>query len=110
MTIEQEVISLVAEKTGRAEDSITPERTFYQLGIDGDDAIELVEELCTRYEVPAKEIDLNKYIGPDGGGVFNHILSAFGHKDKNVNQQRKELRISDLIKTAKDRRWFDVPE
>jgi hypothetical protein len=33
MSTEQEVIALVAKRTGRPESSITPEKTFYQLGI-----------------------------------------------------------------------------
>jgi len=108
MTTEQEVIALVAKKTGRPESSITPEKTFYQLGIDGDDAVELIDELCKRYKVPAERIDLNKYIGPEGGGVFNHILYAFSSKEHS-SEERRELRISDLIQTATDRRWFDQP-
>lgn len=109
MTTEQEVIALVAKKTGRPESSITPEKTFYQLGIDGDDAVELISELCKRYNVPAEKVDLNKYIGPEGGGLFNHILYAVSRKSKS-HEEHKELRIGDLIKTAEDRRWFDIPE
>jgi acyl carrier protein len=55
MSTEQEVIALVAKRTGRPE-SITPEKTFYQLGIDGDDAVELIDELCRRYQVPAEKL------------------------------------------------------
>lgn len=108
MTTEQEVIALVAKKTGRQESSITPESTFYQLGIDGDDAVELIDELCRRYKVPAEKIDLNKYIGPEGSGILNHIFYAFSRKEES-SEERKELRISDLIKTATERRWFDQP-
>jgi acyl carrier protein len=109
MTTEQEVIALVAKKTGRPESSITSEKTFYQLGIDGDDAVELIGELCKRYGVPAEKIDLTKYIGPEGGGLFNHILYAASRKNES-SEERKELRIADLIKTAEDRRWFDTPQ
>jgi acyl carrier protein len=107
MSTEQEVIALVAKRTGRPESSITPEKTFYQLGIDGDDAVELIDELCRRYQVPAEKVDLNKYIGPEGAGLFNHILYAVSRKS---SEERKELRIGDLIKTAEDRRWFDMPQ
>ena len=106
MTTEQEVIALVAKKIGRPESSITPERTFYQLGIDGDDAVELIEELCKRYKVPVERIDLNRYIGPEGGGIFNRILHTFSGKERS-NGERQELRIGDLIQTATDGRWFD---
>jgi acyl carrier protein len=105
MLIEEEVIGLVSQKTGIALQKITPEKTFYQLGIDGDDAVELISELCERYEVPTQQIDLRKYIGPEGGfGVINHLFNAVSRR-KSVEQ--KELRIRDLIKTAVDRRWFD---
>ncbi len=109
MSTEQEVIALVAKRTGRPESSITPEKTFYQLGIDGDDAVELIAELCRRYQVPAEQVDLNKYIGPEGGGLFNHILYAVSGKKKG-SEERTELRIGDLIKTAEERRWFDMPQ
>jgi acyl carrier protein len=109
MTTAQEVITLVAKKTGRPESSITPEKTFRQLGIDGDDAVELIGELCKKYRVPAEKIDLTKYIGPEGGGLFNHILYAASRKNKS-NEERKELRIGDLIKTAEENRWFDMPK
>ncbi len=108
MTTEQEVIAFVAKKTGRPESSITPEKTFYQLGIDGDDAVELIGELCRRYKVPAKRIDLNRYIGPEGGGFFSHILYAFSRKERST-EERRELRIGDLIQTAINGRWFDQP-
>ena len=109
MSTEQKVIALVARRTGRPESSITPEKTFYQLGIDGDDAVELIDELCRRYRVPTEKVDLNKYIGPEGGGLFSHILYAGSRKSKG-SEERRELRIGDLIKTAEDRRWFDMPQ
>ena len=109
MSTEQEVIALVAKRTGRPESSITPEKTFYQLGIDGDDAVELIAELCKRYEVPTEKINLSKYVGPEGAGLFNHILYAVSRKGRS-SEERKELRIGDLIKTAEDRRWFDIPQ
>ena len=111
VSTEQEVIALVAKRTGRPASSITPEKSFYQLGIDGDDAVELIDELCRRYQVPAEQVDLNKYIGPEGGGLFNHILYAVsGKKKAGQTKERTELRIGDLIKTAEDRRWFDMPQ
>ena len=108
MSLEEEVIELVARKTGKSKAKITPEKTFYDLGIDGDDAVELIAELCERYEVPAEEVDLRKYIGPEGAfTVANHVFNAVTRND---STERKELKIGDLIKTAEDRRWFDAPQ
>jgi acyl carrier protein len=110
MTTEQEVIALVAKKTGRPASSITPEKTFYQLGIDGDDAVELIAELCKRYEVPTEKINLSRYVGPEGSGILNHIIYAFSRKNTQSTEERAELRIRDLIQAAEDRRWFDMPQ
>lgn len=108
MSLEEEVIELVARKTGKSKAKITPEKTFYDLGIDGDDAVELIAELCKRYQVPAEGVDLRKYIGPEGAfTVANHVYNAVARKG---SIERKELRISDLIKTAEDHRWFDAPQ
>lgn len=105
MSIEEDVIGLVARKTGISARKITPEKTFFQLGIDGDDAVELISELCEQYLIPAQEVDLKRYIGPEGSfTVANHLFNAVARR-KNVEQ--KELKIADLIKTAEDGRWFD---
>lgn len=109
MTTEQEVVALVAKKTGIAANRITPEKTFYDLGIDGDDAVELVGELCKRYQVPVEGVNLKRYIGPEAGfGVISHIFHAVTRKSREEPIERKELKIGDLIKTAEDRRWFDT--
>jgi acyl carrier protein len=110
MTTEEEVVALVARKTGISASKITPEKTFYQLGIDGDDAVELIDELCERYKVPVEGVNLRRYIGPEASfGVISHIFNALTRKSHVEPEERKELRISDLIKTAEDHRWFDMP-
>jgi len=110
MSVEEEVIELVARKTGKSKDKVTPEKTFYQLGIDGDDAVELIDELCERYKVPVEGINLRRYIGPEASfGVISHIFNAVTRKSHVEPEEHKELKISDLIKTAEDHRWFDTP-
>jgi len=74
--------------------------------VDGDDAVELLDELCERYQVLVDNVDLRKYIGPEGAfTITNHIFTALTRKS---GTKRKELKISDLIKTAEDHRWFDA--
>jgi acyl carrier protein len=41
MTINEQIIELVAAKTSRDPDLISENSNFYDLGIDGDDATEL---------------------------------------------------------------------
>ena len=63
MTTEEEVVALVARKTGISVSKITPEKTFYQLGIDGDDAVELIDELCERVAYRGGAADEDKAAG-----------------------------------------------
>jgi acyl carrier protein len=110
MSLEDDVIGLVSKKTGIPSRKITPEKTFYQLGIDGDDAVELIDELCERYKVPVEGINLRRYIGPEASfGVISHIFDSVTRKSHVEPEERKELKISDLIKTAENHRWFDIP-
>ena len=106
MSRKEEVIELVARKTGKLKAKITPEKTFRDLGIDGDDAVELIDELCKRYQVPVEGLDLRKYIGPEGAFTLASSLSVAARKNCSA---RKELKIKDLIKTAEDHHWFDAP-
>ena len=74
MSTEQEVVAFVAKKTGISASKITPEKTLYDLGIDGDDAVELITELFDRYKVPVEGVDLSRYIGPEAGfTVLSHL-------------------------------------
>jgi hypothetical protein len=47
---------LVAKKSCRPGSSIIQGKDLLSLGIDGDDAVELVDDVCKQYDVPAKKI------------------------------------------------------
>ena len=108
MSIEEDVIALVAEKQGISPDRIAPDMSFYRLGIDGDDAVELIEQLCERFSIDPAEIDLRRYtIGPEGWGIgpnfpSQQIISLLWTPPVPV-----ELRVRDLIRSAETGRWFD---
>jgi len=52
-------------------------------------------------------VDLRKYIGPEGAfAVANHVFNAVARKG---STERKELKISNFIKTTEEHRWFDTP-
>ncbi len=74
-----------------------------------DPSLETAKKRGPLHQVPAEKVDLNKYIGPEGAGLFNHVLYAVSRNSRS-SEERKELRIGDLIKTAEDRRWFDMPQ
>jgi hypothetical protein len=55
-----------------------------------------------------EEINLSKYIGLEGSGILSRILYTFSRKNAQGTEDRMELRIRDLIRTAEDSRWFDI--
>ena len=108
MSFEDEVIALIAKKRGISPDRIRPEMSFYRLGIDGDDAVELIEELCDRFSINPAEIDLSRYtIGSEGWGI-----GPSSPTQQNISLQWAppvpiDLRVRDLIQSAEGRKWFD---
>ena len=108
MTIPQRVLLLVAENRATTPDQIRPGMTFHELGIDGDDAVELIEAVCELFSIDPKEIDLGRYtIGPEGWGFGlnsppNKFISL-----KDCPPDPVELRVEDLIRSAETGRWFD---
>ena len=64
-TLKEQLIELIAEKQMIAPNSITGESTFYQMGIDGDDAVELIEEFSERFGVDMSGFVCSRYFGPE---------------------------------------------
>jgi acyl carrier protein len=108
MSLEEEVIALIARKQSLSPDRITPEMTFYRLGIDGDDAVELIEELCERFSINTTEIDLRRYtIGPEGWGIGPNFPSQQIISLQWTPPVPIDLRVKDLIRSAEGGKWFD---
>jgi acyl carrier protein len=108
MSIEEDVVDLIADRQGIAPERITPDMSFPQLGIDGDDALELIEELCDRYSIDLGEIDLRRYtVGPEGWGIGLNSPPRQFISIKWSTPFPVDLLVKDLIRSAELRRWFD---
>jgi acyl carrier protein len=63
-----EVIQLVAEYSGVAESSITAStRLGEDLGVDGDDASDLIAAFASRFHVDIAVFDFSRHFGPEAG-------------------------------------------
>lgn len=71
------------------------------LGVDGDDGVELVAAFCARYKVAPSAIQLNRYFGPEAGANPISLLLGLARAFVGKNVSRLEpLRISRLVRLA----------
>lgn len=71
---------------------------FHDLGVDGDDACELLEGFAARFNVNLDGFDMRQHFGPEGFispvAFFVELLTGRGAKGM------RRLEIADLIKAA----------
>lgn len=73
-------------------------RLFHDLGVDGDDAKELMDNYADEFNVSLDGFDFNQYFGPENPiSVIDLFLSFF---KRNNQENIKELKVEDLIDAA----------
>lgn len=119
--LETEILDFVAEFTGAKREKLTPDSTLYgDLGVDGADGWELIEEFGRRFQVDVATFRGERHFGPEGFPVYApfawlfHLVS-WPFRKKQTPEEKAGLlpiRIADLIAAAERRRWplnFPVP-
>jgi acyl carrier protein len=67
---------------------------FHDLGVDGDDASDLLKEYSKSFNVSLVNFNINKYFGPEGTSLINIIYELFTrHSFKTIPR----LTVQDLI-------------
>src|SRR5690349_12205963 len=90
-TLDQ-IIDLIEKKIGRYKKPITRGTCLEKdLGITGDDAVELILEYGRKFKVDISELDLKKYFTPEGDTILSTLLGKSEVK-------QKELTVGDLEK------------
>lgn len=91
-----QVISLIEKKMGKYRKPITRETCLEKdLGVSGDDAVELLLDYGKNFNVDISNLDLRKYFTPEGDTILPSILrSVTGKKESKA----KELTVGDLEK------------
>lgn len=97
----EEVRKLVAARSGQRLELIKSDsRLFHDLGIDGDDAEELLVAFGERFNLPINDFPFAQYFGSEVGAGWRHLLMAF----LGFRQNRfKPLTIQQLADWAEQR-------
>ena len=98
--LQKKVISFVSSFIGIRSESLHMESSlFHDLGVDGEDAVELLEAYSNKFNVDVREFPFLEYFGNEG------VLSPFSLITKLVTgrlkDNKKTLTISDLIQAVK---------
>lgn len=73
--VQAQVVRFLAEITGTEPEAIMPDTLVNQeLGVDGDDAMELLSAYAREFSVDISQLDYHAYFGPEQGATFGTLL------------------------------------
>ncbi len=104
------VKAFVAEHHRIAEKKFNPDtRLVEDLGIDGDDAVELIEAFCDEFEIQdMSDFNFSNYFGPEGcdliGSLFGFLYDLLFDKEK-LRSTSTPITLHDLAESAEAKRW-----
>ena len=84
---------------GRVGPSTSP---YHDLGISGDDALEMLEEIASRLNVSFEDFKLDRYFPQEVESFGEHLGRLLGRRPK-----RKRLTLQHLASVAERGSWFD---
>ncbi len=102
---EQGVFELVSRKTGLPTTSLSlQQRLLQDLGIDCDDAAELLGELAKDYELDLRNLDFGKHFRSEP-----HLLTVFKLPSTRTRElaQKIPVTIADLILAVRTGTWAE---
>ena len=108
MKMNEEIIQFVSEETRVPAKKLNLEtRLFHDIGLDGEDARELLDKFSYQFNVDISDLEFDMYFGPEAGfNPFSFLLSMLFGKKKKI---KKELTIMDLVNAAKNK-TLSTPE
>lgn len=102
----RKVIAFIAKKAGVNKSKISLEsRLGSDLGLDGDDALELLEGFGEEFNVSIENIDFEKYFNEeyDIWGIQN-LFNRLFRKDKFIDKRNNEIFVSQLVESLESGR------
>lgn len=104
MVSADDVAGFVAEQLSVRLERLSPQTRLVQdLGVDGDDLVELMDAYFARFGVDPAGFQLKAYGGPEGFDLIG-ALNPFGKKEAPV----KPLTLAMLTDAANAGRWPDA--
>jgi hypothetical protein len=101
------VIEFVAAQTGHKVSKLgLDSRLFHDLGVDGDDGLELLQAFSRRYSVPIDGVETSRYFGPEASlGMVSLVRSLLSPKHK-AGREMAPIHIRDLVVCAREQKWM----
>jgi acyl carrier protein len=105
--MDAQIIEFVAEYVGISAKDITSDtRLFGDLGVDGDDGVELLSRFADRFSVNMAACDMSRHFGPEAGGsILLLFILALRNGTPEQKARLEPIRIADLGGAAKAGEW-----
>jgi acyl carrier protein len=103
--IEFQIKKLIADECGYEIDGLNPEtRLLHDLGVDGDDGIELLKAFAKKLDVDMTDLDVTKHFGPEAGfNLIYYLFTYFFHRDE---LKFVPITVSDMVVSAEAKKWI----
>lgn len=94
--LSERVFHLIAEQTGIPVERVQLKSSLLNdLGVDGDDAVELLESLAVTFGIDFSNFRFRDYFGAEGFDILSWFV------DLVLGRRPKELLVADLVKAAR---------
>jgi len=110
--LSREVFAMVSEFTRVRPQELTSETTlFYDLGIDGDDAVEFFEEFGRAFGVDLTHFNIENHFGPEASDPFSSVITWFQGWWKGDHHSAVgvvPISLQELVLAARAGRWVKI--
>ena len=97
----ERVMETIADETGCHPSRLRPETDIWDIGVTGDDALDLLLRLRAEFEINLENIQLNRHFGPEGLNLFAVLSPGW----RRWRRERIPVRIADLVEAARTHTW-----
>jgi acyl carrier protein len=100
------VREFIASTLSTSVEKVTLEKSlFHDLGVDGDDALDLINGFSVKFNVSLKGFDFQKYFGNEAAsGPVAFFVELF---KKESSGKLLRLEVADLVRAASNGSFFD---
>ncbi len=98
----EKVRELVAEHRAMDKNKLSEQTELLKLGMDGDDALEFMEEFRNRFSVDMSEFEFRKHFSPEGFNPIVYIYWLLFARDK---LKSIPITLRDLTEAAEKKKW-----
>lgn len=97
--IDDKIIDFVVREAGFKHHQISLQSDLRNLGIDGDDAIELMNKFSQEFSVDMSKFDFKRHFSPEGFNPFLILFPSWWRR------KLQSITIRDLVKAAETGVW-----